>query len=72
MTCFGCAKVIAPAYPVTFGIEFPEIPGSCTVQVPSSEPVRLAPFMSKACQIRLSGTADVSAVLIANTFEELP
>ena len=69
---FGCSKIMAVSYPVTADIIYPVISAAATINVSSSQPIRLPQYQSESCEIRVYGNKEVSSVHVANTFEELP
>jgi hypothetical protein len=69
---YGCAKVLATSYPVTLDIIYRKIPFAVGLAVASDEPVRLPTYLVDECEIRIYGSKEVSAVLLASTMEEFP
>lgn len=72
MSCLGCAKVLSTSYPVTLDVIYRKIPFAVALTVPSDEPVRLPTYLVDECEVRIYGDAEVSAVLLASTMQELP
>ncbi len=69
---FGCVKVIAETYPVRIDVAYPGIPATDVINVADDEPARLSDKgMVDKVEVRIHGTVQVSAVILASTIGEI-
>ncbi len=66
-------KVIGSRYPVTVDVIFRDIPVTKQINVTSKDPVRFDKGqLTEDCEVRISGTGQVSSLYLASAIEELP